>query len=55
MNDELTVKVALELFAGFKGDVGFAAESSVPLSEISGVPVTLIAGRAAPVVEIVPE
>jgi len=43
-NDELTVKLAVELFAGLKGDVEFASAPAVPLIEMSGVPVTLIAG-----------
>ena len=55
VDNKLTVKLAVELFTGFNGDVGFVSASSVPLIEISGVPVTLTAGTAAPVVETLPE
>ena len=55
VDNKLTVKLAVEMFTGFNGEVEFVFASSVPLSEISGVPVTLIAGTAAPVVEILPE
>ena len=55
VDNKLTVKLAVELFTGFNGDVEFVSASSVPLIEISGVPVTLIAGTAAPVVETLPE
>src|SRR5258708_30688865 len=54
-NDELTVKLAVELFTGLNGDVGFASASAVPLIEMSGALVTLIAGIEAPVAEMMPE
>ena len=55
VDNELTVKVVVELLTGLNGDVGLASASSVPLIKISGIPVTLVAGRAAPVVETMPE
>ena len=55
VNNKLTVKLAVELFTGFNGDVEFVSASSVPLIEISGVPVALIAETAAPVVGTLPE
>ena len=55
VDNELTVKLAVELFTGSNSDVELVSASSVPLIEISGVPVTLIAGTAAPVAETLPE
>ena len=55
VDNKLTVKLAVEMFSGLNGDVEFVFASSVPLIEISGVPVTLTAGTAAPVAEILPE
>lgn len=52
---EPTVKLAVELFAGLKGDVEFASAASVPLIKISGILETLAAGRGVPVGEILPE